>query len=450
MTPDAFFARMHGHGPSMALATPARVLSYNALSDAITEWRARFRGDGVAVGDCIAFNAAFTPASVSVFLALVAERCVAVPLCFSERDGHDRMCRMACVSAEYRIAEDGATDFWRREGGDHPLLQTLRGRGEPGVVLFSSGSTGTPKAVLLSISRLLSRYASPRAPLRTLAFLSFNHIGGVNTLLHTFSNGGAAVVPCDRTADAVCEAIERHRVELLPTTPTFLNLLLMSGALARHDLSSLQLITYGTECMPEATLAALSGALPNVRLKQTYGSTELGILPTQSESSRSRWVRVAGRDCEVRLVHGTVQIRAPWRMEGYLNAPQPFDADGWYDTGDVAEEHDGYLRIAGRKSDIINVGGEKVFPAEVESVLLQMPNVVDAVVEGRHNAVMGQVVTARVNLETPELRDGFETRMRRFCSSRLAEFKLPVFVEVTAEPLWSARFKRQRSPAVER
>jgi non-ribosomal peptide synthetase component E (peptide arylation enzyme) len=129
MTPDAFFARMHGHGPSMALATPARVLSYNALSDAITEWRARFRGDGVAVGDCIAFNAAFTPASVSVFLALVAERCVAVPLCFSERDGHDRMCRMACVSAEYRIAEDGATDFWRREGGDHPLLQTLRGRG---------------------------------------------------------------------------------------------------------------------------------------------------------------------------------------------------------------------------------------------------------------------------------------------------------------------------------
>jgi acyl-CoA synthetase (AMP-forming)/AMP-acid ligase II len=137
-------------------------------------------------------------------------------------------------------------------------------------------------------------------------------------------------------------------------------------------------------------------------------------------------------------------------MEGYLNAPQPFDADGWYDTGDVAEEHDGYLRIAGRKSDIINVGGEKVFPAEVESVLLQMPNVVDAVVEGRHNAVMGQVVTARVNLETPELRDGFETRMRRFCSSRLAEFKLPVFVEVTAEPLRSSRFKRQRSPAVER
>ena len=165
MTPDAFFARMHGHGPSMALATPARVLSYNALSDAITEWRARFRGDGVAVADCIAFNAAFTPASVSVFLALVAERCVAVPLCFSERDGHDWMCRMACISAEYRIAEDGATDFWHREGGDHPLLETLRDRGEPGVVLFSSGSTGTPKAVLLSISRLLSRYASPRAPL---------------------------------------------------------------------------------------------------------------------------------------------------------------------------------------------------------------------------------------------------------------------------------------------
>ena len=98
-------------------------------------------------------------------------------------------------------------------------------------------------------------------PFATLVFLLLDHIGGINTLFYTLSNGGTIVLARDRSAASVCEAIEAARVELLPTSPTFLNLLLLGRAWERYDLSSLRRITYGTEVMPEHTLRLANEAL---------------------------------------------------------------------------------------------------------------------------------------------------------------------------------------------
>ena len=151
-------------------------------------------------------------------------------------------------------------------------------------------------------------------------------------------------------------------MQLLPTTPTFLRMLLISGAYKKYDLGSLELITYGTEPMPTATLESLHAAFPGVRLKQTYGLTEVGILPTKSEQDDSLWLAVGGPGYETKIVDNVLWIRAQMAMVGYLNAPSPFDADGWFNTGDVVEQKGDYIRFMGRKSEIINVGGEKVFP----------------------------------------------------------------------------------------
>src|SRR5262249_26068197 len=159
---------------------------------------------------------------------------------------------------------------------------------------------------------------------------------------------------------------------------TFLNLLLLSEAYRCHDLSSLKLITYGTEVMPAPTLERLAAILPGVRLKQTYGLTELGILRSKSRDSGSTWVKVGGEGLETRAADGPLWVRAATAMLGYLNAPSPFDEDGWLDTGDRVEVDGDYVRILGRDSERITVGGEKVYPAEVEDVLLDMENVADA------------------------------------------------------------------------
>jgi acyl-CoA synthetase (AMP-forming)/AMP-acid ligase II len=117
-------------------------------------------------------------------------------------------------------------------------------------------------------------------------------------------------------------------------------------------------------------------------------------------------------------------------MLGYLNAPNAVDAEGWMNTEDLVDVDGEYLRFRGRKSQLINVGGSKVYPAEVESVLLQADNVADATVYAEPNPITGQVVAARLTLREPEDAASLRRRIRTFCRTRLAAFKVPVKVEL--------------------
>jgi acyl-CoA synthetase (AMP-forming)/AMP-acid ligase II len=277
-----------------------------------------------------------------------------------------------------------------------------------------------------------------------LAFLLFDHIGGLNTLLYVISNLGCLITIDERAPEAVCAAIERHSVEVLPATPTFLHLLILSGAYTRHDLSSLRLVTYGTEVMPLPTLQRFHEIFPDVDLQQTYGLSELGILRSKSRAPDSLWVRLGGEGYEMRVREGLLEIKAESAMLGYLNAESPFTEDGWFKTGDAVEVEDGFFRILGRRSELINVGGQKVFPVEVESVLQSMPGVVEAVVFGETNAITGHIVVARIALDAPESLANFRKRMHEYCASRLARYKIPQKVLLVDTPSHGSRFKKMR------
>jgi len=310
--------------------------------------------------------------------------------------------------------------------------------------LFSSGSTGEPKAALHNFSKLLEKFKVQRHSLRTITFLLLDHIGGINTLFYVLSNTGTIISIEDRNPDAVCRAIERHKVELLPTSPTFLNLLLLSEVYRRYDLSSLQQITYGTEPMPESTLRRISELFPHAKLLQTYGLSEVGILRSKSLSNNSLWVKIGGEGFETKVVDNILWIKAESAMLGYLNAPSPFDEEGWFNTGDEVQVDGEYYRILGRRSELINIGGEKVFPAEVESVLMEMDNILDASVRGEPNPITGQMVVARVTLQESEDVVSLRKRVRQYCQARLAPFKIPAKVEIAEKELHSARYKKMR------
>jgi acyl-CoA synthetase (AMP-forming)/AMP-acid ligase II len=266
-------------------------------------------------------------------------------------------------------------------------------------------------------------------------------------MLYTLSNLGCLVTVAQRSPDGVLAAVERYRVELLPTSPTFLNLMLISEAHARHDLSSLHTITYGTEPMPESTLQRLHALYPAIKLVQTYGLSEVGILRSKSKSSDSLWVKIGGEGFETRVVDCILQIKARSSMLGYLNAPSPFTVDGWFVTGDEVEVDGDYLRILGRKSEIINVGGQKVYPAEVESVLQELDGVADATVYGERNAITGQIVCANVTLRGDEDPATFTRMLKQHCRARLELFKVPVKVRIIATTQHGARFKKMRPTA---
>ena len=214
--------------------------------------------------------------------------------------------------------------------------------------------------------------------------------------MHTLFNKGVVVAPEARTVDSVLATCGKYDVEVLPTTPTFLRMMLMSGAVPDKVPACLQVITYGTERMDQPTLDELCRLLPAVDFRQTFGMSELGIVRVKSERRDSLFMKVGGEGVETRVVDNVLQIRSESRMLGYLNAPSPFDAEGWYDTKDVVEVKDGYYKVVGRVSDVINVGGLKFMASEVERVALKYPGVSLVKAIAKSNPITGQHVELSV------------------------------------------------------
>ncbi len=439
--------RFEGLGGATALVWRDRGLSFGELGCRVAEWdewldaRARV---AISPGVVVALNADYSPSSVALLLALLDRGAIVALVGHGLTSEKDVLYPTAQIGVELVVDdEDEVRVAPAPYTADHPLLVSLAEEGAPGLILFSSGSTGAPKAVVHDGRRLLAKYATPRVAKTTIPFMLFDHIGGLNTLLHTLSSGGTIVVPPDRRPETICRLVQAHRVQVLPTSPTFLNLLLLYG-IDGHDLSSLETIAYGAERMAAPTLARLRAALPHVRLVQSYGLSEVGIMRTKSEASDSLWVELGGDGFETRVRDGMLEVRAATAMIGYLNEKNPWTDDGWLRTGDRVAVKGRFVQILGRASDLIVVGGEKVYATEVEDQLLRLPGVVEASVVGEPNALTGQSVLARVQLSTGESRRAFRVRMRAALSGRLAEFKIPQRLEIVDGPLTTSRYKRSK------
>ncbi|MCX6545058.1 MAG: fatty acid--CoA ligase family protein [Acidobacteria bacterium] len=427
-----------------------RPFTYGWLADRVSAWQASLDKEQVQAGSVVILEADFSPNAVALFLALIERRCTLVPLTKSVESKKDEFIEIA--EGEVRVAIDEAdhvTFAWIPRKATHQLYSVLRARNHPGLILFSSGSTGKSKAALHDLTGILEKFKIRRNKQRTITFLLYDHIGGVNTLLYTLSNGGCVITVQERSPEKVLEAVQKHKAALLPTSPTFINMILFSEAYKQYDLSTLKTVTYGTEPMPETTLARFHQLFPHITLLQTYGLSEVGILRSKSKSSDSLWVKIGGEGFATRVVDGILHIKAQSAMLGYLNAPSPFSEDGWFITGDEVLVDGEYFRILGRRSELINVGGEKVYPAEVGSVVQEVENVAEVTVYGEKNPITGSIVCADVGLTNPEDPKTAAARIKKHCRERLASFKVPMKVNIVHEEMHSERFKKMRVKASE-
>jgi acyl-CoA synthetase (AMP-forming)/AMP-acid ligase II len=433
-----------------ALIEGETTLTYDELIEQVDQLAERFRSWGVTAGDCFAFMGDYSIPNVTRFVTALVEGLVAVPIAVKAADEVTRA--LEAVPRDWYAGADCRLDQAPERilpATHHPLLEQLRERRHPGIIILSSGSTGTPKVVLQDASMLLERFRHPRNAYRSLVFLLPDHIGGVNNLFSMLTCGSTLVIPKNRTPEEICELIESRKVSSIPVTPTFLNLLLISGAHKEYDLSSLKVISYATEVMPQHTLEAATKAFPGVRFVQIYGSSELGVFRCKSKDDASAFVSLKGDGVELQVREGRLWVKGMDSMLGYLSGePSGFDEDGWYDTGDVVVEQDGYYRFLGRASELINVGGQKVYPTEVESALMSLDGVLECSVFGEQHVLTGQVVAARVKLSTGESARAFKRRMRQALAARLESFKIPVVVTL-GDSVISQRFKKMRRLARE-
>lgn len=446
MSIEFLLRTFHDNDDQDAIVWQDITYNYRWLLDRINYWRGAIRDSGVTRSTVVILEADFSPNAIALFLALIESACILVPLTSAVGAKRDEFVEIAEGEVCFTLDEhDHANVTWLDRAASHKFFASLRSLGHPGLVLFSSGSTGKSKAAVHDLVPLLEKFKLPRHRLRAISFLLYDHIGGINTMLYTLSNGGCLVTVPDRSPDGVLRAVDAHRVQLLPTSPTFINLVLISEAYKRHKLDSLETLTYGTEPMPESTLRRFHQLLPHIRLVQTYGLSEVGILRSKSRSTDSLWVKIGGEGFETRVVDGILHVKANSAMLGYLNAPSPFTDDGWMNTGDRVEVDGEYMRFLGRQSEIINVGGEKVYPAEVESVIQELDNVAEVTVFGEKNPITGNIVCATVTLSHDEDHKSFIARLKKFCRERLQNYKTPVKVFITAEHQHSVRFKKDRN-----
>jgi len=266
----------------------------------------------------------------------------------------------------------------------HEIIKTLQEKNSSGLILFSSGSTGKPKAMVHNFDNLINSYKDKKEKsLNMIIFLMFDHIGGLNTLLNILSTGSSMIIPENRNPDDICKLIQDYKITVLPSSPTFLNLILMSNSHNKYDLSSLKMITYGTETMPDSLLNRLKDIFPKVKFLQTFGTSETGIANTKSKSSNSTFMKIEDLDLEYKIVENELWLRSKTQILGYLNSSMDsFTKDGWFRTKDLGMiDKVGDLFIKGRLDNmIVGPNGENIYPEEIEAIINEHDLVLESLV----------------------------------------------------------------------
>lgn len=391
----------------------------------------------VILGDYSFYN-------LALFFALYENKNIIVPITSNIKKVQDNFIEESFCQTIIKTDEKNLLIQNLKTTFSHNMIDNLREKNSSGLILFSSGSTGKPKAMIHNLDTLIDSFKYKKEKsMNMLVFLMFDHIGGLNTVFNALCMGACLIIPKIKDAKTICELIEKYKIMVLPSSPTFLNLILISEEYKNYDLSSLRMITYGTETMPQSLLLKLKEVFPKVKFLQTFGTSETGISSTSSKSSNSLFMKLEDINGEYKIVENELWLRSKTQVLGYLNASMDsFTSDGWFKTGDLVEVDGEYIKIIGRAKEVINVGGQKVLPAEVESIILEMEEISDCMVYAEQNAITGQTVVCDVVLNKNI--ENIKKRVRVFCKDRLDTYKIPTKVNVVDKTNFSDRFKKIR------
>ena len=391
----------------------------------------------VILGDYSFYN-------LALFFALYENKNIIVPITSNIKKVQDDFIKESFCQTIIKTDERNLLIQDLKTISSHNMIDNLREKNSSGLILFSSGSTGKPKAMIHNLDTLIDSFKDKKEKsMNMLVFLMFDHIGGLNTVFNALCMGACLIIPKIKDAKTICELIEKYKIMVLPSSPTFLNLILISEEYKNYDLSSLRMITYGTETMPQSLLLKLKEVFPKVKFLQTFGTSETGISTTSSKSSNSLFMKLEDINGEYKIVENELWLRSKTQVLGYLNASMDsFTSDGWFKTGDLVEVDGEYIKIIGRAKEVINVGGQKVLPSEIESIILEMEEISDCMVYAEQNAITGQTVVCDVVLNQEV--ENIKKRVRVFCKDRLDTYKIPTKVNVVDKTNFSDRFKKIR------
>jgi acyl-CoA synthetase (AMP-forming)/AMP-acid ligase II len=427
-------AGRHGDAVYLAEARGGGTLTYAGLRAAVGDWERRLDDAGLPPGARIAVRHTEPLEYATALLAIVAAGRVAVPL--------DPGAPPAEVERVVAVARPAATVTTGSFGINLPE----RTRGDSGIFLCTSGTTGAPKGILLRDEQLAHTAASVVAAHRLTrddrgyCSLPLFHVNAeVVGLLATLRAGAYLAVDRKFSRRGFWELIAGRRITWINAVPAIISILAMDPPAPRP--AGVRFVRSASAPLPWAALGRFE-SLTGVPVIETYGMTEAASMITANPLDARKpgsAGRPAGSEVRVEAPGGTsspaapgeigrVRIRGGGVIRAYASGGRPgaIDADGWLDTGDLGYlDADGYLFLVGRCDDVINRGGEKIYPREIEEILLAQPGVLTAAVIGAADEVLGERPVAYVVPDAGWAAADVEELLRKVCEAELPRHKQP-------------------------
>jgi acyl-CoA synthetase (AMP-forming)/AMP-acid ligase II len=304
---------------------------------------------------------------------------------------------------------------------------------EAGVVIFTTGTTGRPKGAVYAWEDLVAqvRMRSGLEESVWLLLYNLNHFAGYQVLMHVFCNGATLVIPDSREPRRALEAMRRWRVSHVSSTPTFWRMFL--GQIGEQEAADLAVrqITVGGEAVSSDVIERLDRAFPKANVSQVYATTELGACFSVKDGRPGFPVSLLDnpeREIQLKIVDGELYVKAPHAMRAYLGG-EGWKQGDWNATGDMVCVQGDRVQFLGRKSEVMNVGGVKVHPLEIESLIQAVPGVLSVRVYGRKNPVMGHLVAADVVAEQGACVREVEKAIRERCAGGLDRYRQPRLIQ---------------------
>lgn len=367
--------------------------------------------------------------------------------------------RLAFLKGVKKVKREGTVEFLEAmKSKPLEMLPEINPEEDIAVLQYTGGTTGTSKGAMLTHYSLYSNaaYVSMWVPMNssdvTLAVLPLYHIYGMTAAMNAalYSGGQIVLLPQFHVKE-VMQTIQKRKVTIFPGVPTMYIAIINNPDVRKFNLSSIRGCVSGGAALPPAVRRKFI-EITGGNLVEGYGLTEASPVthcnPVHDGEVKEGSIGIPFPETDAKIVDvdnpdlvlkqneiGELAVKGPQVMKGYWNMPEETARvlrDGWLLTGDIAKmDEDGYFYIVDRKKDMINVGGLKVYPREVEDVLFEHPAVKEAAVIGVEDTFRGEAVKAYVVLK--ENARATEKEIIDFCSSRLAKYKVPAKVEFVSD-----------------
>lgn len=374
-------------------------------------------------------------------------------------DIHGRGAEGSDIARWIEVGDPGERQGWSLPygdllaGGDTAEPDIAGADDDLAFILYTSGTTGLPKGAMHSHATAFASLSNVLATIdlresdRYLVALPLFHVGALTPLMSNLFSGASVVLMRQFDPGAMWEVIESERITATIAVPAMLNFMLLVPGAETRDISTLRAIISGASPVPVALIERYFEI--GIEIQQVYGLTESGgpgcYLGSADALARAGSTGRGYLLTDVRVIDadgndvppgepGQVLLRGDHNMIGYWNRPEATAETlqhGWLHTGDVAiRDEDGFVTIHDRIKDVVISGGENVYPAEVENVLLQHPDISDVAVIGQESATWGECVFAVVVSVSETLR---EADVLAFCDGKMARFKTPKAAAFVAE-----------------